>query len=157
MQRSVLCLFQLRWLLAFFDLWLCRSNLCLWGHMASFSLCFLSCLSQIHVSLSLGRTLVIGFRIHQDGPGLPPQVKILNLNTPGKTSFLNKVMFTNSRDLVWMPLEGHYLAYHSQHVKVFCLKPSSSFALSFRSFFSLFKTLEIILESSVHVCPTYIS
>ena len=62
-------------------------------------LCVFSSVCLKFTCLSLIRTLVIGFRAYQNSPGVS-QVKILNLITSEKTTFLNKVTFTDSRDLV---------------------------------------------------------
>lgn len=64
------------------------------------------CLSQICLCLSLVRTFAIGFRAHEDSPGFILEVKLINVIMSGKTSFLNKEMFTNSRDLVQVSFGG---------------------------------------------------
>lgn len=67
------------WLLAFHDLWLSHSSLCLLSHIV-FS-------SMPQIFFSFLRTFVIAFRAHIGNMGLFPHLKILYLSTSTKNPF----------------------------------------------------------------------
>lgn len=90
------------WLLAFLDLQLHCSSLCLWGHIVSSP----ACVSHEDASHWLQGP--------QDNPGRSSHLKTLNFITSAKTVFPNKITFTHSRDLMWAYLfGGHSSAYYT--------------------------------------------